>query len=143
MAEPRERSLQIGAIAAAAGMTPDAVRYYERLGLLPAPARTSGRFRTYSADTLSRLRFIQQAKRLGLRLQDIRELLTPARGRPRDQCAHVRALLARHLADVEARLRELKDFRRTLEDALSQCDRALRTNGRIGCPVVDQLGETR
>ena len=132
-------ALRIGAVAAATGLTPDAVRYYERLGLLPRPARTGGRFRVYSSDAVVRLRFIRQAKQLGLELREIRELLTPANGRRREQCARVRATLARHLTDVDARLAELKAFRRTIHGALGDCDRALRRSENISCPVIDHL----
>src|SRR5918993_3151387 len=99
-------TLRIGAVAAAAGPTPDAVRYYERLGLLPQPARSGGRFRQYPAQTVGRLRFIRQAKGLGLELREIRELLASANGRRREQCQRVRAMLARHLNDVDTRMEE-------------------------------------
>ena len=139
MRDARAAALRIGALASATGLTPDAVRYYERLGLLPKPARTSGRFRVYAPETVDRLRFIKQAQGLGLELREIRELLAPANGRQREQCERVRALLARHLRDVEGRLQELQAFRRTLEGALSDCDRALQRNENIPCPVVANL----
>ena len=134
---------QIGAIATATGLTPDAVRYYERLGLVPKPARTAGGFRVYAADTVARLRFIKQAQQLGLDLKEIRELLGPANGRRREQCQRVRAILVKHLADVDARMRELEAFRHTLEMAIGQCDRALRLKETIPCPVVSDLGSER
>lgn len=140
MSEEHRGALRIGAVARAAGLTPDAVRYYERLGLLPTPPRTGGRFRIYPFETIARLRFIRQAKGLGLELREIRDLLAPANGRRREQCQQVRAVLARHLSDVDTRLQELKSFRRTLQGALDDCDRALRRNENIGCPVVDRLG---
>src|SRR5437868_5239455 len=99
----RHPSRRIGAIAAATGMTPDAIRYYERLGLVPKPARTQGRFRVYPPDTVPRLRFIKQAQTLGLELKEIRTLLCPANGHRREQCQHVRDVLSKHLADVETR----------------------------------------
>lgn len=130
---------RIGAIAFATGLTPDAIRYYERLGLVPKPARTEGGFRVYPPNTVARLRFVKQAQKLGLELREIRELLAPANGRRREQCRHVRDVLARHLADIEARLRELEEFRQTLQSALQQCDRALDTKETIPCPVVKDL----
>ena len=137
--EPKTATLRIGAVAAAAGITADAVRYYERLGLLAKPPRSGGRFRQYPAETVARLRFIRQAKGLGLELREIRELLSPANGRRREQCQRVRAMLARHLTDVDTRIAELQSFRRTLQGALGDCDRALRRSEDIGCPVVEQL----
>lgn len=71
---------RIGAMASASGLTPDAIRYYERLGLVPNPPRTDGGFRVYPPDTVARLRFIKQAQKLGLDLREIRELLAPAAG---------------------------------------------------------------
>ncbi len=135
---------RIGAIATATGLTPDAIRYYERLGLVPKPIRTAGGFRLYPPDTVGRIRFIRRAKQLGLELKEIRDLLGPANGRRREQCQHVRGVLAKHLTDVDAQLRELQAYRRTLQRALEQCDRALTVKETIPCPVVSDLGsETR
>ncbi|MBI1873674.1 MAG: MerR family transcriptional regulator [Acidobacteria bacterium] len=133
-------SQRIGPIATATGLTRDTIRYYERLGLVCKPARTDGGFRLYPPDTVTRLRFIKQAQKLGLALKEIRDLLGPANGRRRDQCQRVRGVLAKHLSDVEARMRELEAFRQTLQAAVKQCDRALRRGETISCPVVDHLG---
>jgi DNA-binding transcriptional MerR regulator len=131
---------RIGSIASATGLTPDAIRYYERLGLVPKPARTEGGFRLYRPDTIARIRFIKQAQKLGLELKEIRDLLRPANGRRREQCQNVRRVLAEHLSDVEARMRELEAFRDTLQSALEQCYRALRMKETLSCPVVNHLG---
>lgn len=139
MAEPSQLQ-RIGPIAIAAGLTPDAIRYYERLGLVQKPARTDGGFRLYPPDTVARLRFIKQAQKLGLALREIRDLLGPANGRQRAECRRVRGVLARHLTDVEARMRELETFRQTLQAAVEQCDRASRLGETISCPVVNHLG---
>ena len=133
-------TLRIGAIATDAGLTPDTVRYYERLGLVPRPARTDGGFRVYPSDTIERLRFIKQAQTLGLGLKEIRELLRPANGRRREQCQKVRGVLTKHLADLDARMRELDAFRQTLHAAVEECDRALRHQETIACPVLNHLG---
>jgi DNA-binding transcriptional MerR regulator len=136
----RNHEQRIGAVASATGLTPDAIRYYERLGLVPKPTRTEGGFRLYPPDTVARVRFIKQAQKLGLELKEIRDLLRPANGRRREQCQHVRSVLAKHLADVEGRMRELEAFRDTLQSALERCDRALRVKETIPCPVVSDLG---
>jgi DNA-binding transcriptional MerR regulator len=68
--------LRVGELAEAVGVTADTVRYYERAGLRPAPARTASGYRTYDASAVDRMRFIQGAQRLGLRLSDIQQLLT-------------------------------------------------------------------
>jgi DNA-binding transcriptional MerR regulator len=69
------RTLRIGELARASGLTPDTLRYYERLGLLAAAQRTAGNFRAYDAATLDRLRFIKTAQSHGLSLREIGELL--------------------------------------------------------------------
>lgn len=143
MTQAHQTNLRIGSIAAATGLTPDAVRYYERVGLLPTAPRTSGGFRVYRPDTIERIQFIKRAQQFGLELREIRELLAPANGQERKQCQHVRTVLEQHLADLEARIRELQAFRRTLRVARAQCDRALRLKETIECPVVDHLGHRR
>ena len=141
MAADSHHERRIGAIASATGLTPDTIRYYERLGLLSKPSRTDGGFRVYGPDTVARIRFIKQAQKLGLELKEIRDLLRPANGRRREQCQRVRSVLAKHLADVEDRLRELQAYRETLQTALQQCDRALDMKETIPCPVVTELAD--
>jgi DNA-binding transcriptional MerR regulator len=67
--------LTVRGLATAVGITPDAVRFYERSGLLLAPERTPAGYRSYTSNAIDRLRFIQGAQRLGLRLREIRDLL--------------------------------------------------------------------
>ena len=129
----------IGELATQSGLTPDALRYYERLGVIAPAKRTSGGFRVYTADVLQRLRFIKQAQRHGLTLAEIRELLRldvrPGTG----QCRDVQRLLERKLADLDARLVELQEFRRTLDSYLAQCNRTLAKTPDAACPVVADL----
>ena len=68
--------MSVAQVAARVGVRPDTIRYYERAGLLPPAPRTAGAHRRYGEDTVDRLRFIQDAQRLGLRLRDIATLLT-------------------------------------------------------------------
>jgi DNA-binding transcriptional MerR regulator len=85
-------SLTVSQLAGEVGLRADTVRYYERLGLLPAPTRTAAGYRQYNAEAVQRLRFIKSAQQLGLRLQEIAELLAIC-----DQglcpCSHSEALL--------------------------------------------------
>ena len=80
------RELRIGELASRAGVSVDALRYYERLGLLTPTARTEGGFRTYGSASVARLDFIKQAQRLGLQLSEIRELIQPSTGRDHTRC---------------------------------------------------------
>lgn len=136
---------QIGELAARSGMTPDALRYYERLGLLQAPQRTRGGFRVYPAETLDRLRFIKQAQTVGLTLHDIGELVGYQDQGGLKRCRHVRDLLRAKLVELQAKLTELQEFRNTLSGYLDKCEHALRdgeTGNRRGepdCPVIETL----
>ena len=127
---------RIGDLAQATGVTVDTLRYYEREGLLPPAERTAGGFRCYSQETAQRMRFIKQARELGLSLQEIRQLVHPENGR----CAAVRQVLADRLSDVDRRLRDLASFRKTLKTALAQCEASLARSKNPACPAVRQLG---
>jgi DNA-binding transcriptional MerR regulator len=99
--------LRIGALANASRLTPDAIRFYERQGLLSRPARSAGGFRQYEAATLDRLRFIKQAQAHGLTLREVRDLIG-SQGRPgRERCRRVRELVAQWLRDLDRQRREL------------------------------------
>jgi len=96
----------ISAQAASLGLSADTLRYYERLGLLPPPPRTAAGYRVYGEEAADRLSFISGAKRLGLRLADIKELLD-VRDRGQCPCGHTKRLVERRLAEVEAEIRKL------------------------------------
>jgi DNA-binding transcriptional MerR regulator len=132
-------TLRIGEVAAATGVTVEALRYYERQGLLPAPPRTAAGARRYGADTVARVAFIKQAQRLGLTLSDIQQL-TSARGRKTPgACAKIRNVLADRIADLDGRVAELQQFRQTLCAYLDDCDRALVGADDAECPAVERL----
>jgi MerR family copper efflux transcriptional regulator len=133
--------LRIGELSAQSGVTRDALRYYERVGLIPRARRTSGGFRMYPAGTLERLRFIKQAQIQGLTLREIRELLGFQQRPGRERCRQVQRLLTRKLADVDARLEQLQAFRQTLQGYVSQCARAQGGGVEEECPVVRDLSE--
>ena len=95
--------MKIGELAKASATPIETIRYYEREGLLPAPARTEGNFRVYEATHLERLQFIRQAKDLGFTLSEIRELLA-LKVAPGKSCADVRARAESKIADIEQRV---------------------------------------
>lgn len=115
-----EGRYRIGEIAARTGLTPDALRYYERLGLLPRSRRSAGGFRIYTPDALERVRFIKQAQTIGLTLGDIRELVRRLDGDEGEKPSAVTALVAARLTEVDAKLGELREFRRTLKGYLQE-----------------------
>jgi Cu(I)-responsive transcriptional regulator len=125
------RRLTIGDLARATGTKVETIRYYERIGLLPAPARTeTGNYRSYSADQLGRLSFVRRSRDLGFTLDQIRALLDLADQRGRD-CGAVDAIAREHLADVERKIAELTAMRRELSDLIGQCKRGTIADCRI------------
>lgn len=135
--------MRIGELATASGLTRDALRYYERQGLLPRSRRTAGGFREYDGATVDRVRFIKQAQSHGLSLREIRDLVSHQSDAGRTRCRHVRNLLAHKLEQLETRRRELDAFAKTLRQYLEMCDRALEARTPVDCPVVENLGQRR
>jgi DNA-binding transcriptional MerR regulator len=104
------RGLRVAELAEAVGVRPDTIRYYERAGLLPAPDRTAAGYRAYDGTAVDRLRFIQGAQRLGLRLADIRDLLA-VRDTGTCPCEPAEQLLNRRLAEVDEEIARLTALR--------------------------------
>jgi MerR family mercuric resistance operon transcriptional regulator len=127
------QELTIGKVARAAGVNVETVRYYQRSGLVPEPARPAGRVRRYSDETVARLRFIKRAQELGFTLAEIRRLL--ALGDPQS-CGKARALAADKLSLVSSRIADLERMRAVLESLIQRCD-AVR--GRVVCPIIETL----
>src|SRR5574337_1536054 len=101
--------MRIGDVAKQAGMTVDAVRFYERQGLLPKPPRTEAGYRVYAGADLRRLQIVRQAQRLGFSLQEIVRILR-MRERGHCPCNEVIETLELHLRETEDKLQQLQDF---------------------------------
>jgi DNA-binding transcriptional MerR regulator len=130
-----DKLLTSGELATRAGITPDTLRYYERLGLLPPPPRTRAGYRLHDPAMAQRLAFIGKAKALGLTLEEAREVLRVASvGTP--PCEHVRAALSRRLREVEARIMELEELRRTRARALRR-SRKLPVVSSCVCEIIE------
>src|SRR3546814_2963471 len=99
------------------------VRFYERIGLLAAPGRTSANYRAYGADHLSRLSFIRRARDLGFSLDQVRALLDLASDHSRD-CGSVDMLANEHMADIDRKLADLTALRRELSALINSCKRS-------------------
>lgn len=129
------KEMTIGALARAAGVNIETVRYYQRRGLIETPRKPLSGVRRYSAAVLASLRFIKRAQQLGFTLREIGDLLELGVG----ACTETRALAEIRLADINARLQDLQAMRRTLKRLIETC-RAGRT---ANCPIVESLsGET-
>jgi len=121
-------------VARRSGVSIDTLRYYERLRLLPRSRRSAGGFRLFTAEHIARVRFIKQAQELGLSLEEIRDLLATGGA---EECRKVRDLLQRKLIELDERLKAMKGFRRILARHLSECEAELRQHGDSACcPVV-------
>jgi DNA-binding transcriptional MerR regulator len=105
-----DRGLRVSELAEAVGVTPDTIRYYERVALLPPPARNRSGYRTYDHTAIDRLRFIQGAQRLGLRLADIVNLLS-IRDTGACPCEPAAPLLRQRLSELNAQIHELRALR--------------------------------
>jgi DNA-binding transcriptional MerR regulator len=128
------KPLTIGALAKATATKIETVRYYERIGLLPAPGRTAGNYRAYGADHLARLSFVRRSRDLGFSIEAVRDLLRLTDQRRRD-CGAVAPIARKHLADVERKIADLTALKRELADLMAQCDKGAVT----GCRVIEAL----
>ncbi|WP_267349838.1 helix-turn-helix domain-containing protein [Sphingomonas sp. GM_Shp_2] len=113
-------ALTIGKLAAATGTKVETVRYYERAGLIAAPARTGGNYRSYRPEDLERLRFIRRTRDLGFSLEEVRALLDMAEQRDRD-CSTIDEIAARHLVEIDRKISDLTALRRELAAVISSC----------------------
>ncbi len=135
-AAPSSRPLRRGELAAACGCNLETIRYYESIGLLPAPPRTQGRHRLYDADLAKRLRFILRGRELGFSIDEIRTLLGLAEGG--GKCADVYALTMQHQAVVRRKIADLRKLERILSKTAARCAR----DASPDCPIIEALSAT-
>ena len=130
--------MQIGIVAKKIGLSVDAIRFYERNGLLRRPPRTEGGFRRYAENDVETLAFVRRVQGLGFKLSEIRGLLN-LRGSRMQPCAPVRRRLQAKLADVRHKLENLQKLKRELQLALRSCDKELRKQD-AHCPILRDSG---
>jgi DNA-binding transcriptional MerR regulator len=127
-------AITIGQLGRATDTKIETIRYYEKIGLLPAPRRTGGNYRSYAAEHLQRLGFIRRSRELGFSIEEVRELLKLA-AHGEQPCEEVDRLVARHLETTERKIEALTRLRRELRDTLESCK-----GGRIAeCRVIQAL----
>jgi MerR family mercuric resistance operon transcriptional regulator len=132
-----DQAIQIGELSRRTGCNIETIRYYERIGLMPAPPRR-GRYRSYGGDDVGRLGFVRRARELGFTLDDVRALQgLVADGQA--ACADVRTLAASHLQDVRSRLADLQRMERVLAASVRACD----AGQNPGCPLIQALRRPR
>ena len=128
----RSMAIRIGELARRTGCNIETIRYYERIGLVPHPPRSAGRYRLYETEDVRRLVFVRRARELGFSLDEIRALLALSSD---GTCIEVRELAARHLANVRVKIADLRAMDRALTEAVRRCD-----GGHLpGCPLIDTL----
>ncbi|MFG6458601.1 Cd(II)/Pb(II)-responsive transcriptional regulator [Roseateles sp. BYS96W] len=129
--------MKIGELATATETAIETIRFYEREGLLPAPARTQGNFRVYETRHLERLQFIRYCRGLDMSLDEVRVLLR-FKDEPEDDCGDVNALLDEHIGHVSRRIKELKSLERELKDLRQRCGVARSADQ---CGILSGLAE--
>jgi len=126
--------LPIGELSRRTGVNIETVRYYEKIGLMPAPARSDGGHRLYGRGHLLRLNFVRRARDLGFTLNEIRNLLELAEQRDLP-CAEARVVAAAHLGDVRAKLAALRKMEKVLVEMVARCA----DGATPDCPILEAL----
>jgi len=127
--------MKIGELANATATKVETVRYYEKIGLLPPPARTSANYRTYGTDHLARLPFIRRARDLGFTLEAVRELLTLSDDKAQS-CDAVDGIARIHLTEIDRKVADLTALRGELGRIIGSC-----RHGTVAdCKIIETLG---
>jgi MerR family mercuric resistance operon transcriptional regulator len=130
--------LSIGALSKQSGVNIEAIRYYEKIGVMPAPDRSASGYRLYTLEHLKRLSFVRRSRELGFSLDEIRGLLRLVDG-DAYSCARVRELTLDHVAEIRRKIADLKRLKRVMEEMAARC-----SGGRAPeCAIVDALFDLR
>ncbi|MAM40415.1 MAG: MerR family transcriptional regulator [Erythrobacter sp.] len=128
-------ALTIGEMGKATNTKIETIRYYERIGLLPKPARTSSNYRDYGQAELGRLSFIRRSRDLGFSLDQVRALLGLSDDKSGD-CAGIDRIANQHLVEVDRKIADLQALRRELKAVIDSCD-----GGTVAeCRIIEALG---
>ena len=129
--------LKIGQLARVANTSPPTIRYYEEIGLLPAPSRQQGSQRVYSESDIRRLTFVRRCRDLGFPIEQVRSLAALMdTDRP---CAEARNLASVHLAEVRTKRRELEVLEESLSAFVDACQRACADGRSDECKMLEAL----
>lgn len=127
--------MRIGQLAKAAEVNIETIRFYERKGLIEQPVKPATGYRDYSNKILERILFIKRAKNLGFTLDEIANLLSMESA----QCNEIQEMASSKLADVRAKLADLKRMEAVLNDLLIRCQSNPK---KSGCPIIETLIKT-
>lgn len=128
--------MNIGEAAAASGVSAKMIRHYEEIGLVSKARRTPSGYRTYSENDVHTLRFVKQARNLGFPIERIETLLALWQDRRRPS-RKVKELAQAHVRELEERIREMRDMKRTLETLAKHCH----GDDRPECPILEELAK--
>jgi DNA-binding transcriptional MerR regulator len=131
--------MKIGELAAQVGVNPKTVRYYESIGVLPEPDRTPSGYRDYDATYAGRLTFIRTAQRLGITLDEVKEILA-FRERGEVPCAYVRGVLDAQVTSIDRRIAELEELRGQLVELAAVADTLSPAEAGITCQLIEHVG---
>ena len=130
------KKVSIGEASRSCGVKVPTIRYYEQIGLLPAPPRTESNRRTFDAGDLRRLAFIRHARELGFEIDAIRTLLT-LQDDPHQPCATADAIARARLEEVEQRINSLNALKSELAVMIESC-----SHGKVAdCRVIEVLAD--
>lgn len=128
-------SMKIGEVSKESGIGIEALRFYERSGLLGSPARSQSGYRLYHEGVLERLAFIKKAQTLGFSLDEIKHIIRDAQAGA-SPCDDVREIVRRRLAEVEERIKEMRRYQRELTKTVEEWDEIGRAPGHI-CGLIE------
>ena len=130
--------MNIGEASARSGVSAKMIRYYEEVGLVPAPARSAAGYRSYDEGGVQSLRFLGRARTLGFSMAQMRNLLAVWKDEHRAS-ADVKRLALQHAAALDEKARAIADMSRALRHLADRCD----GDGRPDCPILDELAEAK
>ncbi len=128
-------SLKIGEVSKRSGIGIEALRFYERSGLLGAPARTASGYRVYDSEVLNRLAFIKKAQALGFSLDEIKQIIAESQS-GQSPCAEVREIVRQRLQELDERMNEMRRYRKELGAALEGWDKSGAAVGEF-CGLIE------
>ena len=128
-------SLKIGEVAKLSGIGIEALRFYERSGLLGRPGRTQSGYRVYDEVVLQRLDFIKRAQVLGFSLDEIKQIIADKQA-GRSPCLEVRNIVRHRLEDLDERMKEMRRYRRELGAALTHWEETGELDGHV-CGLIE------